>query len=70
MDKLIIKGQNKLKGFINVHGAKNSALPILVSSLLSDNNLTLTNIPKVDDISKRYHQLEQHFKLTENHKNE
>ena len=54
MDKLIIKGQNKLKGFINVHGSKNSALPILVSSLLSDNNLTLTNIPKVDDISNMF----------------
>ena len=51
MDKLIITGKNKLKGFINVHGSKNAALPILVSSLLSDKNLTLTNIPKVDDIN-------------------
>ncbi len=51
MDKLIISGQKKLKGSIDVHGAKNAALPILVSSLLSNQNLTLRNIPKVDDIS-------------------
>ena len=51
MDKLIITGQKKLKGCIKVHGAKNAALPILISSLLSDQNLTLTNIPKVDDIN-------------------
>ncbi len=50
MDKLIITGQNKLKGSINVHGSKNAALPILVSSLLSDQVLTLKNIPRVDDI--------------------
>jgi len=51
MDKLIIAGQNRIKGSIKVHGAKNSALPILVSSLLSDQDLTLKNIPKVDDIN-------------------
>ena len=51
MDKLIISGKKKLKGSIKVHGAKNSALPILVSSLLSDKDLTLSNIPKVDDIN-------------------
>ncbi len=51
MDKLIISGQNKLKGSISIHGSKNAALPILVSSLLSDKKLTLTNIPKVDDIN-------------------
>ena len=50
MDKLIIVGNNKLKGSIKVHGSKNAALPILVSSLLSDKNLILRNIPKVDDI--------------------
>ncbi len=51
MDKLIITGQNKLKGFIKVHGSKNAALPILVSSLLSNKTLTLHNIPRVDDIN-------------------
>ena len=36
MDKLIIKGGSKISGSIDVHGAKNSALPIIVSSLLSE----------------------------------
>ena len=35
MDKLIIKGKQKLKGSINVHGSKNAALPILVATLLT-----------------------------------
>ena len=51
MDKLVVTGKNKLKGSINVHGSKNAALPILVSSLLSKKNLTLSNVPKVDDIN-------------------
>ena len=51
MDRLKIIGKNKLKGSISVHGAKNSALPILVSSLLNKNDLVLKNIPGVDDIS-------------------
>ena len=51
MDKLIISGKYKIKGSIKVHGSKNAALPILVASLLSKKNLTLTNIPQVDDIN-------------------
>ena len=50
MDKLFISGKKNLKGSINVHGSKNAALPILVSSLLSNDNLYLENIPKVDDV--------------------
>ncbi len=51
MDKLLITGKKNLKGDINVHGSKNAALPILVSSLLSSEDLTLSNIPNVDDIN-------------------
>ncbi len=51
MDKLIISGNKSLKGSINVHGSKNAALPIIVSSLLSDHDLTLSNIPDVEDIN-------------------
>ncbi len=50
MDKLIIKGDAELKGSISVKGSKNSALPIMVSALLSENTLKLKNIPKLDDI--------------------
>ena len=50
MDKLIIKGSADLSGEISIKGSKNSALPIMVSSLLSENTLKLQNIPKLDDI--------------------
>ena len=50
MDKLIIKGNSDLKGSIKIKGSKNSALPIMVSSLLTNNILKLKNLPKLDDI--------------------
>ena len=50
MDRLIIKGGANLTGAISIKGSKNSALPIMVSALLSENTLKLQNIPKLDDI--------------------
>ncbi len=50
MDKLIIKGGSKISGSVKVHGSKNSALPIIVSSLLSEKTLKLSNIPNVVDV--------------------
>ena len=50
MDKLLILGKEELTGSVNIHGSKNSALPILVSSLLSKEDLCLNNVPLVDDI--------------------
>ncbi len=51
MDKIIIDGRSSLNGYINVHGAKNSALPILISSLLTKEDLILNNLPNVADIN-------------------
>ena len=51
MDKLIIKGSSQISGSVNVHGSKNAALPIIVSSLLSDKSLKLLNVPNVVDVS-------------------
>lgn len=51
MKKLVIKGGNKLNGEVKIAGAKNAALPLMVASLLTDEKLTLTNIPHVSDIS-------------------
>ena len=50
MDRLIIKGGANLIGSISIKGSKNSALPIMVSALLSENTVKLQNIPKLDDI--------------------
>ena len=50
MDKLLIEGGFPLKGEVTISGAKNAALPILISSLLSDETLTLKNVPSLQDI--------------------
>jgi len=49
MDKIKIKGSANLFGSINIPGSKNAALPIMVSSLLSKENLNLYNLPKLQD---------------------
>ena len=50
MDKIIIEGGHSLKGEVKISGAKNAALPILVTSLLADGWNTYTNIPDLKDI--------------------
>jgi len=51
MDKLLIKGGVPLNGEIYASGAKNSALPILASSLLSDSPVTVGNLPHLNDVT-------------------
>jgi len=50
MDYLEIKGGNKLSGTVTISGAKNAALPIIAATILSDKEVTLTNLPNVVDI--------------------
>ena len=51
MDKLIVTGAGPLDGEVTISGAKNAALPILISSLLVDGKLTLSNVPHLQDIT-------------------
>ena len=51
MDKLIITGGKPLSGEIRISGAKNAALPIIVSTLLSDEPVLIRNIPHLHDIT-------------------
>ena len=51
MDKLIILGKSDLFGSIDIHGAKNAALPIMVASLLSKQDLCLCGLPYLNDIT-------------------
>lgn len=51
MDKFIIKGGAQLKGDVKISGAKNAALPIVAATLLATDNVTLTNVPQLKDIS-------------------
>ncbi|MCT8469514.1 UDP-N-acetylglucosamine 1-carboxyvinyltransferase [Chromohalobacter japonicus] len=51
MDKLIITGNGPLDGEVWASGAKNSALPILAATLLSDEPVTIGNLPHLQDIT-------------------
>jgi len=51
MDKLIISGGQRLDGEIRISGAKNAALPIIFSALLSDEAVTICNVPHLHDIT-------------------
>ena len=50
MDKIKIRGGKKLEGKIYISGAKNAALPLICASLLTDETVTLTNMPMLSDI--------------------
>ena len=50
MQKFLIRGGNTLKGEVTVSGSKNAALPIIGAALLTDEPVTLTNIPEINDV--------------------
>ena len=50
MDKFVVRGGNPLVGTIRVSGAKNSALPCMAAAILTEDEVTLENIPQVRDI--------------------
>lgn len=51
MDRIRITGGQRLNGVIPISGAKNAALPLMIASLLTDETLTLTNVPRLSDVS-------------------
>ena len=59
MDKLLIEGGACLKGEVRASGAKNAALPILCAALLSDEPLSLRNVPQLQDINTTCKLLQQ-----------
>ena len=50
MDKLKITGGFRLYGEVEISGAKNAALPILIASILSSDKVDISNVPKLKDI--------------------
>ncbi|WCL54862.1 UDP-N-acetylglucosamine 1-carboxyvinyltransferase [Gimibacter soli] len=51
MEKLVIRGGKRLEGTIPVSGAKNAALPLMCAPLLTDEPVTLENLPRLADIN-------------------
>ena len=59
MDSIWIKGGAKLKGEIPISGAKNAALTLMPCALLTEEKLTLTNLPRLADVDTFAHLLNQ-----------
>ncbi|MEH6580387.1 MAG: UDP-N-acetylglucosamine 1-carboxyvinyltransferase [Halioglobus sp.] len=51
MDKLVIRGGNRLSGELRASGSKNAALPIIAATLLADEPVTIRNLPHLQDVT-------------------
>ena len=60
MDRIRIRGGNKLNGVINISGAKNAALPLMIIPLLTAETVTLHNVPRLVDVSRLQRILQNH----------
>ncbi|GAB4175073.1 MAG: UDP-N-acetylglucosamine 1-carboxyvinyltransferase [Thalassobaculales bacterium] len=65
MERIRIRGGRPLKGEIHISGAKNAALPLMCASLLTDQTLTLRNVPDLADIDTLVKLLVQHGVVVE-----
>jgi UDP-N-acetylglucosamine 1-carboxyvinyltransferase len=59
MDRIIVRGGNRLQGRVVISGAKNAALTLLPCALLTDEPLTLRNLPRLADVDSFGHLLNQ-----------
>jgi UDP-N-acetylglucosamine 1-carboxyvinyltransferase len=60
MDRIRIRGGQKLTGAIPISGAKNAALPLLITALLTPETLTLHNVPRLVDALRLQRILQNH----------
>ncbi|MEM9755179.1 MAG: UDP-N-acetylglucosamine 1-carboxyvinyltransferase, partial [Pseudomonadota bacterium] len=51
MDSIIVRGNGPLNGRITISGAKNTCLKLMPAALLTDQPLTLTNVPRLADVA-------------------
>ena len=59
MDRIVIRGGRRLSGFVPISGAKNAALTLLPCALLTDEPLTLRNLPRLADVDSFGHLLNE-----------
>jgi UDP-N-acetylglucosamine 1-carboxyvinyltransferase len=59
VDKILIEGGVPLRGTVEVRGAKNAALPILFSTILTDQPCTIHNVPYLRDVDSAFRILEE-----------
>jgi UDP-N-acetylglucosamine 1-carboxyvinyltransferase len=60
MDRIRIRGGNKLNGVIDISGAKNAALPLMIIPLLTADVVTLHNVPRLADVQRLQRILQNH----------
>jgi UDP-N-acetylglucosamine 1-carboxyvinyltransferase len=60
MDRISITGGAKLNGSIPISGAKNAALPLMTAALLTDDGVTLDNVPRLSDVTQLLRILSNH----------
>ena len=60
MDKICVRGGRPLSGDIVIGGAKNASLPLMAAGMLTDERLTLTNVPVLADIATMTALIAQH----------
>lgn len=60
MDRIRVRGGTALQGAIQISGSKNASLPLMAAALLTDQPLTLHNVPRLADIGTMIALLQQH----------
>ena len=51
LEKFVVRGRNRLRGEVNISGAKNAAVAIIPATILSDGVCTIENIPNINDVT-------------------
>ena len=51
MDAFVIQGEKRLRGRVRIHGSKNASLPLMAAALLTDEPVTLRDVPELSDIA-------------------
>ena len=59
MDKYIVDGGGKLYGNVKIQSAKNTVLPLLAASVLTDEQVTIRNVPMINDVENMVHILRE-----------
>lgn len=65
MDSIVVRGGNKLNGNIKISGAKNATLPIMAACILTEEDVKLTNVPRLVDIETMHFLIRNHGSLSE-----
>ena len=61
MERFVIKGGVALNGEVEIGGAKNAALGLLAAAIMTDEDVTIENLPDVSDINQLIDAIDKHW---------